>query len=177
MCWGDGLRGERIPAPLPPPATLPALGNWADRGRPSVGLRHAPSASALFAFKSPELGEGRIAGNPGQGPNWTLCFGVNRSSASVSLCPGGPKQWTLIQMACPAGVPARSLSWEGSSDPGRAQQALALLRAPPRFRRNPPTLPARSLLPPRPRLKAPQGRSLMRPETCPAPLSPRAGVS
>lgn len=34
-------------------------GSWADRGRPQAGLRHAPCAAALFAFKSPELGEGR----------------------------------------------------------------------------------------------------------------------
>lgn len=74
-------------APAPPPA-LPALRFLADRGHPQARLCHAPSAAALFAFKSPELGEGRahcretrdrvLARN--------LCFGV-QSSDSASLFP------------------------------------------------------------------------------------------
>lgn len=167
------MGGERIPArPPPPPATLPALGNWADRGRPSVGLRHAPSASALFAFKSPELGEGRIEGNPGRGPDWTLCFGVNRSSASVSLCPGGPGQWKLIQTACPGrstgAIPELGRlirPRESAAGAGPAPVALAV-------QEGTPDAPHQALTSPRPRLKAPPGRSLMRPEICPAVPQP-----
>lgn len=98
-CVGDGLGGERIPAPLPPPAALPALGNWADRGRPSVGLRHAPRASALFAFKSPELGEGRIEGEPRTGSQldpllWgeqilSFCVSVPWRAEAVEINPDG----------------------------------------------------------------------------------------
>lgn len=84
MCQGGLPRGRQ---PQPPPA-LPALRFLADRGHPQARLCHAPSAAALFAFKSPELGEGRahcretrdrvLARN--------LCFGV-QSSDSASLFP------------------------------------------------------------------------------------------
>lgn len=71
----------------PGPSSAGILGR---QGASAGQARHAPSAAALFAFKSRELGEGRIWGE------WvtkdevlagTLCFGVSRSPASVSLCP------------------------------------------------------------------------------------------
>lgn len=75
-------RGERVPTPSS------RDGSWAGRGRPQAGLRHAPCAAALFAFKSPGAGGGEDGAGGRDGVlAWTLCFGVSRSPSYVCLCP------------------------------------------------------------------------------------------
>lgn len=155
---GDGGGGERISRA--PPA-LPALGYWADRGRPQAGLRHAPSAAALFAFKSPKLGEGRIrggGGDPGRGLGGDpLFWGEHRPSFFVSVPGiGGLEQWKLIQMACPGRGPGGAISELGRfvKTPGERSRRRPCSGRPPRSRRNPLALPNGSSLPPSPRLNA-----------------------
>lgn len=78
-------------SPAPRPSSAGILGR---QGASAGRARHAPSAAALFAFKSRELGEGRIRGWGWGGAvvlikdevlAGTLCFGVSRSPDSVSL--------------------------------------------------------------------------------------------
>lgn len=70
----------------PQPPALPALRFWADRGRPQARLRHAPSAAALFAFKSPELGEGRAHSRETGTWSWLGTFVLGCNPQILHLC-------------------------------------------------------------------------------------------
>lgn len=101
-------------SPVPRPSRA---GSWADRGRPQAGLRHAPCAAALFAFKSRSWG----CGGEGTGTvlAGTLCFGVYTSSAPMSQCPALEACSGGNEPSWPGQARGAIPEWKGSSDPAR----------------------------------------------------------
>lgn len=81
MCRGGLPRGRQ-----PQPPALPALGFWTDRGRAQARLCHAPRAAALFAFKSPELGEGKAHSRETGTGSWPGTFVLGCNSQILHLC-------------------------------------------------------------------------------------------
>lgn len=146
MCQGGLPRGRQ-----PQPPALPALRFWADRGRPQAGLCHAPSAAALFAFKSPELGEGRAHSRENRTGSWLEIFVLGYSLQILHLCSrplaSGLVEIRLVGLVPSAGSPGcnpgvknvrQSRGWGGT-------QPLTTIRGHPLMSRRIPLRPPQSI--------------------------------
>lgn len=169
---GTGWGVNASPPPFRPPPPFPRWGTGPTGGVRQSGSATLPEPPLCLHSNPRSWGRGESRGNPGRGPNWTLCFGVNRSSASVSLCPGGPKQWKLIQMACPGRGPGAIPELGRLIRPRESAAGAGPAPGAPAVQEEPPDAPHQVLTCPCTRLKAPQERSLMRPEICPAAPQP-----
>lgn len=104
-------RGERVPTPSSRAGPGPAGGVR----RPG----YAPGAAALFAFKSPELGEGRSGGGQGRGLGVDPLFWGEQVPGLCVFVPGlgGLERRKLTQLSCPGRAAGRSPS-------GKVRQTL-----------------------------------------------------
>lgn len=164
----------------PPPFTPRRPSRAGELGRQGASVGRAPPRSQRLRFvciQIPGAGGGENRGEPRTGSQLDpLLWGEQIFSFCVSV----PWRAEAVEIN-PDGLPGRG--------PGAIPELGRLVRpresaagagpAPgaPAVQEEPPDAPRQVLTSPRPRLKAPQRRSLMRPEICPAPLSPRAGVS
>lgn len=109
MCQGGLLRGRQ-----PQPPALPARRFLADRGRPQARLCHAPSAAALFAFKSPELGEGRVHSRETETGSWLGTFVLGCNPQILHLC-SQPLASRLVEIRSVGLLPS---AWSPRCNPG-----------------------------------------------------------
>lgn len=145
-------------SPVPRPSRA---GSWADRGRPQAGLRHAPCAAALFAFKSPSWG---VRGEGTGTGSWRGPFVLGLTRPRLLSLYARPWRPAAAEMS-PVGLAGRG----ARSPSGKARQTVrgtrGSLGAPSRPQPGPAPFPA-----------PPEGAAVTRRGSCPTAPSPRAGV-